>query len=188
MRGIELLRSETEKGKVHLETLDGSVQSLEKQIRAVNEKKGKAAQIRRIEAELENKKQERERLNPEYEAVLAEWKKVEKKSELREELAKKVQKLELDSQRFLELDQKRGEAAGKEQTLLSVQTDRKSMQEQTDLLQTELENRSGGQREDFQSTRVEKEQLSNAERSTFANRKRNWKNTWERLESEFTGN
>lgn len=75
MRGIELLRSETEKEKVHLETLDGSVQSLEKQIRAVNEKKGKAAQIRRIEAELENKKQERERLNPEYEAVLAEWKK-----------------------------------------------------------------------------------------------------------------
>lgn len=93
------------------------MQSLEKQIRAVNEKKGKAVQIRRIEAELENKKQERERLKPECEEALAEWKKVEKKSELREELAKKVQKLELESQRFLELDQKRGEAAGKEQTL-----------------------------------------------------------------------
>ena len=170
MRGIELLRSETEKEKVHLETLDGSVQSLEKQIRAVNEKKGKAAQIRRIEAELENKKQERERLNPEYEAVLAEWKKVEKKSELREELAKKVQKLELDSQRFLELDQKRGEAAGKEQTLLSVQTDRKSMQEQTDLLQTELENRSGD-REKISRAPVEKEQLSNAKEALLRQKK-----------------
>ncbi len=40
--------------------LDGTVQSLEKQIRAVNEKKGKAAQIRRIEAELERKTQELE--------------------------------------------------------------------------------------------------------------------------------
>lgn len=170
MRGIELLRSETEKEKVHLETLDGSVQSLEKQIRAVNEKKGKAAQIRRIEAELENKKQERERLNPEYEAVFAEWKKVEKKSELREKLAKKVQKLELDSQRFLELDQKRGEAAGKEQTLLSVQTDRKSMQEQTDLLQTELENRSGD-REKISRAPVEKEQLSNAKEALLQTEK-----------------
>lgn len=146
------------------------MQSLEKQIRAVNEKKGKAAQIRRIEAELENKKQERERLNPEYEAVLAEWKKVEKKSELREELAKKVQKLELDSQRFLELDQKRGEAAGKEQTLLSVQTDRKSMQEQTDLLQTELENRSGD-REKISRAPVEKEQLSNAKEALLRQKK-----------------
>lgn len=81
---------------------------------------------------------------------------MEKKSELREELAKKVQKLELDSQRFLELEQKRGEAAGKEQTLLSVQTDRKSMQEQTDLLQTELENRSGD-REKISRAPVEKE-------------------------------
>lgn len=183
MRGIELLRSETEKGKVHLETLDGSVQSLEKQIRAVNEKKGKAAQIRRIEAELENKKQERERLNPEYEAVLAEWKKVEKKSELREELAKKVQKLELDSQRFLELDQKRGEAAGKEQTLLSVQTDRKSMQEQTDLLQTELENRSGD-REKISRAPVEKEQLSNA-KEALLRQKKELEEHLERLESTY---
>ena len=183
MRGIELLRSETEKEKVHLETLDGSVQSLEKQIRAVNEKKGKAAQIRRIEAELENKKQERERLNPEYEAVLAEWKKVEKKSELREELAKKVQKLELDSQRFLELDQKRGEAAGKEQTLLSVQTDRKSMQEQTDLLQTELENRSGD-REKISRAPVEKEQLSNA-KEALLRQKKELEEHLERLESTY---
>lgn len=183
MRGIELLRSETEKEKVHLETLDGSVQSLEKQIRAVNEKKGKAAQIRRIEAELENKKQERERLNPEYEAVLAEWKKVEKKSELREELAKKVQKLELDSQRFLELDQKRGEAAGKEQTLLSIQTDRKSMQEQTDLLQTELENRSGD-REKISRAPVEKEQLSNA-KEALLRQKKELEEHLERLESTY---
>ena len=183
MRGIELLRSETEKEKVHLETLDGSVQSLEKQIRAVNEKKGKAAQIRRIEAELENKKQERERLNPEYEAVLAEWKKVEKKLELREELAKKVQKLELDSQRFLELDQKRGEAAGKEQTLLSVQTDRKSMQEQTDLLQTELENRSGD-REKISRAPVEKEQLSNA-KEALLRQKKELEEHLERLESTY---
>ena len=183
MRGIELLRSETEKEKVHLETLDGSVQSLEKQIRAVNEKKGKAAQIRRIEAELENKKQERERLNPEYEAVFAEWKKVEKKSELREELAKKVQKLELDSQRFLELDQKRGEAAGKEQTLLSVQTDRKSMQEQTDLLQTELENRSGD-REKISRAPVEKEQLSNA-KEALLRQKKELEEHLERLESTY---
>lgn len=183
MRGIELLRSETEKEKVHLETLDGSVQSLEKQIRAVNEKKGKAVQIRRIEAELENKKQERERLNPEYEAVLAEWKKVEKKSELREELAKKVQKLELESQRFLELDQKRGEAAGKEQTLLSVQTDRKSMQEQTDLLQTELENRSGD-REKISRAPVEKEQLSNA-KEALLRQKKELEEHLERLESTY---
>ena len=183
MRGIELLRSETEKEKVHLETLDGSVQSLEKQIRAVNEKKGKAAQIRRIEAELENKRQERERLNPEYEAVLAEWKKVEKKLELREELAKKVQKLELDSQRFLELDQKRGEAAGKEQTLLSVQTDRKSMQEQTDLLQTELENRSGD-REKISRAPVEKEQLSNA-KEALLRQKKELEEHLERLESTY---
>ena len=183
MRGIELLRSETEKEKVHLETLDGSVQSLEKQIRAVNEKKGKAAQIRRIEAELENKKQERERLNPEYEAVFAEWKKVEKKSELREKLAKKVQKLELDSQRFLELDQKRGEAAGKEQTLLSVQTDRKSMQEQTDLLQTELENRSGD-REKISRAPVEKEQLSNA-KEALLRQKKELEEHLERLESTY---
>lgn len=183
MRGIELLRSETEKEKVHLETLDGSVQSLEKQIRAVNEKKGKAAQIRRIEAELENKKQERERLKPECEEALAEWKKVEKKSELREELAKKVQKLELESQRFLELDQKRGEAAGKEQTLLSVQTDRKSMQEQTDLLQTELENRSGD-REKISRAPVEKEQLSNA-KEALLRQKKELEEHLERLESTY---
>ena len=183
VQGIELLRSETEKEKVHLETLDGSVQSLEKQIRAVNEKKGKAVQIRRIEAELENKKQERERLKPECEEALAEWKKVEKKSELREELAKKVQKLELESQRFLELDQKRGEAAGKEQTLLSVQTDRKSMQEQTDLLQTELENRSGD-REKISRAPVEKEQLSNA-KEALLRQKKELEEHLERLESTY---
>ena len=183
MRGIELLRSETEKEKVHLETLDGSVQSLEKQIRAVNEKKGKAVQIRRIEAELENKKQERERLKPECEEALAEWKKVEKKSELREELAKKVQKLELESQRFLELDQKRGEAAGKEQTLLSVQTDRKSMQEQTDLLQKEMENRSGD-REKISGAPVEKEQLSNA-KEALLRQKKELEEHLERLESTY---
>lgn len=79
----------------------------------------------------------------------------------------------------------RGEAAGKEQTLLSVQTDRKSMQEQTDLLQTELENRSGD-REKISRAPVEKEQLSNA-KEALLRQKRNWKNTWSGL-SRLTGN
>lgn len=107
-----------EKEKVHLETLDGSVQSLEKQIRAVNEKKERAAQIRRSRQNWRIKNRNGTTESGVMKRVhLQNGKKWRKMSELREELAKKVQKLELDSQRFLELDQKRGEAAGKEQTL-----------------------------------------------------------------------
>ena len=111
--------------------------------------------------------------------------KVEKSRSFAKNWQRKVQKLELDSQRFLELEQKRGEAAGKEQTLLSVQTDRKSMQEQTDLLQTELENRSGD-REKISRTPVEKEQLSNA-KEALLRQKKELEEHLERLESTLQG-
>lgn len=66
---------------------------------------------------------------------------------------------------------------------MSVQTDRKSMQEQTDLLQTELENRSGD-REKISRAPVEKEQLSNA-KEALLRQKKELEEHLERLESTY---
>lgn len=156
--GIELLHAEMEKEKTHLETLDGTVRKLEEQIRIVSEKKGKAAQIRRMTADLESKKQELERLRPEYERLLAEWKRIEEQSETREKLAEKIQKLELSRQSFMELDRKREEAGRKERTLSKVKTERKEKEDQAASLQKELDDRRRD-KECGSGIPVEREQL-----------------------------
>ena len=156
--GIELLHAEMEKEKTHLETLDGTVRKLEEQIRIVSEKKGKAAQIRRMTADLESKKQELERLRPEYERLLAEWKRIEEQSETREKLAEKIQKLELSRQSFMELDRKREEAGRKERILSKVKTERKEKEDQSASLQKELDDRRRD-KECGSGIPVEREQL-----------------------------
>lgn len=156
--GINLLRVETEKEKTHLEILDKTIRDMEEQIRHVSEKKGKAAQLRRITDELEVKKRELERLKPEYEQALAEWKQAEKQSEIRERMAEKIQKLELSRQSFMELDVKREESEKKEKTLSRVRTERKGNASQIDLLQKELENRRRD-KEHGSGILVEKEKL-----------------------------
>lgn len=156
--GIELLHAEMEKEKTHLETLDGMVRKLEEQIRIVSEKKGKAAQIRRMTADLESKKQELERLRPEYERLLAEWKRIEEQSETREKLAEKIQKLELSRQSFMELDRKREEAGRKERILSKVKTERKEKEDQSASLQKELDDRRRD-KECGSGIPVEREQL-----------------------------
>lgn len=168
--GINLLYGEIEREKKHLETLDKAIRKLEEQIRDTSEKKGKAAQVRRITTELETKKQELERLRPEYEQVLAEWKRVEEQTEFREKLAEKIQKLEFSRQGFAELDRKREEAEKNEKTLSRVQKEKEEAERQAVLLQNELENKLRD-KENRSEIPVERERLERA-KEEFLRQKR----------------
>jgi len=159
--GIKLLSVETEKEQKHLEILDERIRNLESQIQGISEKRGKAAQLRKITAELECRKKELADLKPEYDQVLEERKKAEEQAEFREGLAEKIQKLELNRQSFAELDRKRGEAAENEGKLAAIRKARQEIEKQEEILQRELEN-DRRNKENASEVPVERERLTRA--------------------------